>query len=207
MKLLSSTPSPPLDPNSLLHSFRPLHALGGPLTTLFNWSTSPVCMRQTIFGSLTWRLLPKPMGTWSYSFIKKSVHCLIYHFILCAVVFNLLNSASLPHLKTQSVTIPQNLSVPIALSEHSSVNCTNRPKNVTDTALLDECLSRPLSPELWKELKLDEFLLDYPGGDLLTLPVRCDLKSATNEKCSKEKKRKKNLHWINIICFCWRRWT
>lgn len=125
-------------------------------------------------------------------------------FLLLANIFRSSESAALPHLKNDTeLPIPplekkgeldsQNTVVLGPLQPHLSTGTTTRPQitkrpqNVTDTALLDECMSRPLSPQLWTELGLNEFLLNYPGGDTLTLPQLADRVNLTNFDCGIEK--------------------
>jgi hypothetical protein len=53
-------------------------------------------------------------------------------------------------------------------SHHTS---TGIPQKDTDSVLLDECMSRPLSPKLWMEMGMNEFLRDYRNGENLNLLV------------------------------------
>ncbi|KAI9619408.1 hypothetical protein H4Q26_014170, partial [Puccinia striiformis f. sp. tritici PST-130] len=45
------------------------------------------------------------------------------------------------------------------------------PQKETDSILLDGCMSRPLSPRLWMEMGMNEFLRDYRNGEKLNLLV------------------------------------
>lgn len=131
------------------------------------------------------------MDTWAYSLINQSLHDLFSGLIIFLGVFKLVSLASLPHLDPQSTTISHEPSLTFGskndhhdpalatVSIHCPTRCTHWPKNITDTSLLEDCLSRPLSPELWKELKLNEFLLEYPDGDHLSLTVGFTLSSDT----------------------------
>ncbi|KAA1122652.1 hypothetical protein PGTUg99_005088 [Puccinia graminis f. sp. tritici] len=56
----------------------------------------------------------------------------------------------------------------ISLSHHTSAGI---PQKDTDSVLLDECMSRPLSPKLWMEMGMNEFLRDYRNGENLNLLV------------------------------------
>lgn len=40
-----------------------------------------------------------------------------------------------------------------------------------ETLIHDPCARLPLTPELWKRLRLDEYLRTYPSGQNLTLEV------------------------------------
>ncbi|EGG07388.1 uncharacterized protein MELLADRAFT_116320 [Melampsora larici-populina 98AG31] len=136
--------------------------------------------------------------------LRYSIHFPVFIFLLFATIFRSSESAALPHLKNDTdVQIPpletrtqldsKNIVVLEPLQPHLSTDTTKRPQitkrpqNVTDTALLDECMSRPLSPQLWTELGLDEFLHNYPGGDTLTLPQLADRVNLTNFDCGIEK--------------------
>lgn len=45
------------------------------------------------------------------------------------------------------------------------------PRKDTDAILLDKCMSRPLSPNLWMEMGMNEFLRNYRNGEKLNLLV------------------------------------
>ncbi|KAG0149552.1 hypothetical protein CROQUDRAFT_713842 [Cronartium quercuum f. sp. fusiforme G11] len=48
------------------------------------------------------------------------------------------------------------------------------------------CIAKTLSVETWKELKLDQYLSNYPGGQNITLPQYADSKGEQNFKCGIE---------------------
>ncbi|KAG0139448.1 hypothetical protein CROQUDRAFT_54700 [Cronartium quercuum f. sp. fusiforme G11] len=140
------------------------------------------------------------MCTCSLAFLKYLLYLYLYQFFIFATILRSVKSASLPHLKNQTEpTAPHfeighinetlDSSVPSVSLPHiiPGISLPVRPKNVTDTALLDECMSRPLNPQLWMELGLDEFLQNYPGGDQLSLPQLADKVNLTNFDCGIEK--------------------
>jgi hypothetical protein len=55
------------------------------------------------------------------------------------------------------------------LSSHT--HSVGTPQKDTDTILLDQCMSRPLSSKLWMEMGMNEFLRDYRNGENLNLLV------------------------------------
>lgn len=121
------------------------------------------------------------MYTWSFFLLHHLVHLLILVSLLWAI-----NCASLPHLNdTKKPPTPhleighidnyQNSSMSFPASPHGSKHFTQKFKNETKIAFLNECLSRPLSPQLWMDLRLNEFLESYPEGDHLNLSVRSAL--------------------------------
>lgn len=48
---------------------------------------------------------------------------------------------------------------------------------------LGHCLKKPLTPKLWNEMKMDDYLRSYPGGNNLTLPSYADQVGVTNFQC------------------------
>ncbi|EFP89520.2 uncharacterized protein PGTG_15669 [Puccinia graminis f. sp. tritici CRL 75-36-700-3] len=69
-------------------------------------------------------------------------------------------------------------------SHHTS---TGIPQKDTDSVLLDECMSRPLSPKLWMEMGMNEFLRDYRNGENLNLLQLANQVNLTNFDCGIEK--------------------
>ncbi|KAA1090342.1 hypothetical protein PGTUg99_003369 [Puccinia graminis f. sp. tritici] len=68
-------------------------------------------------------------------------------------------------------------------SHHTSAGI---PQKDTDSVLLDECMSRPLSPKLWMEMGMNEFLRDYRNGENLNLLLANQV-NLTNFDCGIEK--------------------
>ncbi|EGG09464.1 uncharacterized protein MELLADRAFT_95946 [Melampsora larici-populina 98AG31] len=58
------------------------------------------------------------------------------------------------------------------------MNTTQAFVNITDS-----CQSRNLSPELWKQLNMNEYLKGYPSGDRLSLPAFACQVGACNFQC------------------------
>lgn len=65
--------------------------------------------------------------------------------------------------------IPTNVSASelSRIQDRSSPNTNHTP--IANTS--NSCSPLPLTPELWKELKLDEYLRTYPSGDSMSLEV------------------------------------
>ncbi|CAH7671145.1 hypothetical protein BY996DRAFT_4579058 [Phakopsora pachyrhizi] len=70
---------------------------------------------------------------------------------------------------------------------HPKTKASPKPQYLTDSALLDDCMSRPLSPKLWNELGMNEFLKNYPNGKVLTLPQLANRVNLTNYDCGIQK--------------------
>ncbi|EGG01835.1 uncharacterized protein MELLADRAFT_110698 [Melampsora larici-populina 98AG31] len=109
-------------------------------------------------------------------FFKGSFAQNIYRLLKSVCLGYLVQSSALPHLKNLTSSEPENilcdkrLHSPLSTSDSDSRKASNR-SNATSTDLLEECRSLPLSPHLWQELGLNEFLLNYPGGEFLNLQV------------------------------------
>ncbi|KAH9818695.1 hypothetical protein DFH28DRAFT_958882 [Melampsora americana] len=73
--------------------------------------------------------------------------------------------------------ILQPIPKPSNILSNSSINSGNTSR------IDDECKPLPLTPELWKELKLHEYLRTYPSGDQLSLEAYAEKVGATNFVC------------------------
>ncbi|KAI7958599.1 hypothetical protein MJO29_006816 [Puccinia striiformis f. sp. tritici] len=74
-------------------------------------------------------------------------------------------------------------------SQHLSPHHTppGIPQKETDSILLDGCMSRPLSPRLWMEMGMNEFLRGYRNGEKLNLLQLANQANLTNFDCGIEK--------------------
>ncbi|POW03999.1 hypothetical protein PSTT_10711, partial [Puccinia striiformis] len=95
---------------------------------------------------------------------------------------NLSNSTNLQSLFNVSTALTRP-------SRHLSPHGTppGIPQKETDSILLDECMSRPLSPRLWTEMGMNEFLRDYRNGENLNLLQLANQANLTNFDCGIEK--------------------
>ncbi|KAG0145588.1 hypothetical protein CROQUDRAFT_45594 [Cronartium quercuum f. sp. fusiforme G11] len=87
-------------------------------------------------------------------------------------------NASLPK-KTSHLT--SNTSIPTPRAPLELILPHSRPHNISETK--SQCTPRPLTPELWKELKLDEYLRTYPFGESLPLEAYAEKVGAMNFVC------------------------
>jgi hypothetical protein len=71
-------------------------------------------------------------------------------------------------LPNASLNQTASLNVQHSLSSPSGTNNTTQ----NDTATHNDCLKRRLSPELWTDLKMNEYLENYPHGEILSLKVQ-----------------------------------
>ncbi|KAH9820681.1 hypothetical protein DFH28DRAFT_1093050 [Melampsora americana] len=121
----------------------------------------------------------------------QNIHCLLRSICLGYLV----KSSALPHLQNitespssepENLLSDESLHSPLSTSDTGSSN-TSDCLIATKTDLLEECSSPPLSPQVWQDLELNEFLLNYPGGELLNLLLTgvniSDRVNLTNFEC------------------------
>ncbi|MBW0470301.1 hypothetical protein O181_010016 [Austropuccinia psidii MF-1] len=103
-----------------------------------------------------------------------------------------LNSASPPKLhEATSVTATSTASIEISESSGppsstSSSHRIGKTQKDTDSSFLYDCMSKPLSPDLWMELELNDFLKNYPNGENINLLLAYNV-NLTNFDCGIEK--------------------
>ncbi|KAA1127631.1 hypothetical protein PGTUg99_001686 [Puccinia graminis f. sp. tritici] len=79
-------------------------------------------------------------------------------------------------LPNASLNQTASLNVQHSLSSPSGTNNTTQ----NDTATHNDCLKRRLSPELWTDLKMNEYLETYPHGEILSLKQYANRVGANN---------------------------
>lgn len=95
---------------------------------------------------------------------------------------NLLNSLDLKGFSNDSDTSTR----PLHHDFSSHPKTTSYSLKDPNAILLNECMSRPLSPKLWMDMDMDEFLRNYRNGDKINLPL-ANQANLTNFDCGIEK--------------------
>ncbi|MBW0472740.1 hypothetical protein O181_012455 [Austropuccinia psidii MF-1] len=103
-------------------------------------------------------------------------------------------------VSTAGLAVPTSGQTNLTISYLSEiVNCSNpslrllkkHPKKLLSSRknkhLKDPCLHRRLKPQLWEELNLDQYLLDYPGGQYISLEQLAINSRLLNFDCGIEK--------------------
>ncbi|WAQ91127.1 hypothetical protein PtA15_14A7 [Puccinia triticina] len=110
-----------------------------------------------------------------------SLHPATYFFkllLIQAIVQSLL-IALIPNVNAQALQVSSGRKTPGL----SHLLYARRPADPRDPLQPYECDRKPLSPETWKELRIDDYLRNYPGGLQVNLTVFAAQNSALNFEC------------------------
>ncbi|PLW18040.1 hypothetical protein PCASD_19807 [Puccinia coronata f. sp. avenae] len=79
--------------------------------------------------------------------------------------------------------LPIGLAPSLAIAAQNSTNVIDPSNNLTLQTARRDCSRHPLTPALWQDLQLDEYMRDYVGGKTLKLQAYADEVNVTNFLC------------------------